>query len=77
MTYYKYSHFLMQEDGPEYEETFKAGTTAPFSGVYYCEGCGSSITSHCSQLLPPHEHHPHVPAQGPIRWRLAVKSQYA
>ena len=25
MTYYKYSHFLMYEDGPEYEETYKGG----------------------------------------------------
>jgi hypothetical protein len=76
MTYYKYSHFLMYEDGPEYEETFKASTAAPCSGIYYCEACGASITAHRSHLLPPHEHHLHAPAQGAIRWRLAVKSQY-
>jgi hypothetical protein len=51
MTYYKYSHFLMQEDGAEYEETYMAGTAAPCSGIY-------------------------APTQGPVRWRLAVKSQY-
>jgi hypothetical protein len=55
MTYYKYSHFLMYEDSPEYEETFKAGTAAPRSGIYYCEACGASITAHHSQLLPPPE----------------------
>jgi hypothetical protein len=25
MTYYKYSHFLMQEDGPEYERPLRQG----------------------------------------------------
>jgi hypothetical protein len=34
MTYYKYSHFLMHQDGPEYEATYKAGTATPFSGIY-------------------------------------------
>jgi hypothetical protein len=76
MTYYKYSHFLMQEDGAEYEETYMAGTAAPCSGIYYCEACGSSITAKRAQPLPPLEHHPHAPTQGPVRWRLAVKSQY-
>jgi hypothetical protein len=76
MTYYKYSHFLMYEDGPEYETAFKAGTAAPFSGIYYCEICGCSITSMRSQPLPSQEHHPHSPKQGLVRWRLGVKSQY-
>ena len=57
MTYYKYSHFLMQEDGPEYEETFKTGTAAPCSGIYCCEAYGASIASRRSQLLPPQEPH--------------------
>jgi hypothetical protein len=77
MTYYKYSYFLMYEDGPQYEETFKASTAAPCSGIYYCEACGASITAHRSRLLPPQQHHLHARAQGPVRWRLAVKSQYA
>jgi len=76
MTYYKYSHFLMYEDGSEYETAFKAGTAAPFSGIYYCEICGSSVTSMRSQPLPSQEHHPHSPMQGLVRWRLGVKSQY-
>jgi len=76
MTYYKYSHFLMYEDGPEYETTYKTGTTTPFSGIYYCEACGGSITSIRAQLLPSEGHHAHSSEQGPIRWRLAVKSHY-
>jgi hypothetical protein len=76
MIYCKYSYFLMHEDGPEYEATYKAGTAAPFSGIYYCQACGGSITSLRSQPLPPQDHHPRTPAQGPVRWRLAVKSHY-
>jgi hypothetical protein len=76
MTYNKYTNFLMYEDGEEYDTTYKAGTRAPFSGIYYCEACGGSITLIGSQPLPPQEHHLHTPAQGSIRWRLAVKSHY-
>ena len=49
MTYNKYMHFLMYEEGEEYDTTYKAGTRAPFSGIYYCEACGGSITSIGSQ----------------------------
>jgi len=77
MTYYKYSHFLMPEDGQEYETAYKPETTTPFSGIYYCEVCGGSITSLRAQPLPPWQHHLHSPQQGPIRWRLAVKSHYS
>ena len=76
MTYYKYTQFLMYEDGPDYDTTLKLGTSAPFSGIYYCEVCGGSITATRSQPLPSQEHHPHTATQGPIRWRLAVKSHY-
>jgi len=43
MTYNKYTNFLMYEDGEEYDTTYKAGTRAPFSGIYYCEAYGGSI----------------------------------
>ncbi len=76
MTYNKYTHFLMFEEGDEYDTTYKAGAQAPFSGIYYCEACGGSITSIGAQALPSQQHHPHTPAQGAIRWRLAVKSHY-
>ena len=72
MTYCKYSYVLMHEDGPEYERP-KAGTAAPFPGIYYCEACGGSITSLRSQSLPSQEHHPHAPAQG----RVALGNEVA
>jgi hypothetical protein len=74
MTYYKYSHFVMYEDGAEYDATHKAGAATPFSGIYYCEACGRSITSIRSQPLPSQDHHSHAAEQGLVRWRLAVKS---
>jgi hypothetical protein len=67
MTYCKYSYFLMHENGPEYETTYRAGTAAPFAGIYYCEVCGGSITSLRLQSLPSQDHHPHTPAQDLIR----------
>jgi hypothetical protein len=76
MTYYKYTYFLMYEDSLEYDAALKPGASAPFSGIYYCELCGGSITAVRSQPLPSQEHHPHTPVQGPICWRLAVKSHY-
>lgn len=76
MTYYKYTQFFMYEDSPEFDTTFGSGTLAPFSGIYYCEVCGGSITAVRSQPQPSPEHHPHTQAQGPIRWRLAVKPHY-
>jgi hypothetical protein len=52
MTYYKYVQFLMPEDGPEYDTSYKPGVEAPFAGIYYCEACGGSITATRSQPLP-------------------------
>jgi hypothetical protein len=51
MTYYKYTQFLMPEDGLEYDVSLKPGSSAPFSGIYYCEVCGAAlrrfIRNHC------------------------------
>jgi hypothetical protein len=33
MTYYKYTQFLMPEDGLEYDTTLEPGSPAPFSGI--------------------------------------------
>ena len=71
MTYCKYSYFSCTKMARNTKRP-KAGTAAPFSGIYYCEACGGSITSLRSQSLPSQDHHPHTPAQGPVRWRLAV-----
>jgi hypothetical protein len=64
MAYYKYAHFLEQQDGPEYDNVYEAGAAAPFSGIYHCEACGSSVTAVFSVPLPAQDHHLHAPQQG-------------
>ena len=59
MAYYKYIHFLEHEDGPEYDSAHEAGAAAPFSGIYHCEACGSSVTAAYALPLPAHDHHQH------------------
>jgi hypothetical protein len=64
MAYYKYAHFLEQQDGPEYDNVYEAGAALPFSGIYHCEACGSSVTAVFSVPLPAQDHHLHAPQQG-------------
>jgi 5-methyltetrahydropteroyltriglutamate--homocysteine methyltransferase len=73
MTCCKYTHFLMFESGLEYDTIYKAGTSAPFPGIYYCEACGSSVTAMGSQPLPSNDQHLHAPAQGPPRYNYALR----
>jgi hypothetical protein len=42
--------------------TYKAGTAAPFSGIYYCKPA-SSITSLRLQSLPSQDHPSHAGAR--------------
>src|SRR5262245_18763202 len=72
MAYYKYIHFLEHEDSPEYDSAHEAGAAAPFSGIYHCAACGSSVTAAYALPLPAHDHHQYSPQQGRIRWRLVV-----
>jgi hypothetical protein len=76
MAYYKYPRFLIQEQGAEFDATHAPGQLTPHSGIYRCEGCGLSATSVHQYPLPPQSHHPHGVNQGPIRWRLVVKSDF-
>jgi hypothetical protein len=78
MTYYKYSHFLMQKDGPEYGTTLKAGTAAPF----FLESIIAKLAAAASlRFARSHCRHksiiPHGPAQASVRRRLAVRSHYS
>lgn len=76
MAHYKYPQFLQQEDGAEYDTLHSPSQPAPLSGVYRCTGCGKSITAIRDRQLPPQNHHQHAPGQGPIQWRLVVKSHW-
>jgi hypothetical protein len=76
MAYYKYAKFLSQNLHPAFDSIHHPGETVPNSGIYCCVGCGESVTSVADEPFPPQNHHQHTDAQGRIRWRLIVMSQY-
>lgn len=76
MAYCKYVDRLTVETGSEFDDIHPAGTTAPLSGIYRCETCGTSIVSHNGHALPAEGHHRHPDAR-PILWRLIVRSHLA
>ena len=75
MAYYKYEEFVTLVNHEAFDAFHAPGTPTPISGIYRCEGCGHEVTSVYPYALPPQNHHQHVPAQGEIRWRLAVCDQ--
>ena len=72
MAQYKHAAYLQFNQSSAFDSIHKAGTTAPYSGIYRCEGCGHEITSIQHHTLPPQNQHQHSQAQGEIRWRLIV-----
>lgn len=62
--------------GSEFDEMHAAGTVAPLSGVYLCEGCRCSVVARNGEALPAAFHHRHEDAK-PIAWRLLVRSHWA
>ena len=72
MALYKYSQYLTQTTHAAFDAITGAGHTAPYSGIYRCEGCGKEAVSTEGNTLPPQNHHQHTQAQGAIRWRLVV-----
>lgn len=77
MAFYKYLAFLTQEpNAPEYDTLHPPATATPYSGIYKCHACGREIVSTFSHPLPPQNHHQHAVGQGPIQWRLIVKSMH-
>jgi hypothetical protein len=76
MAHYKYPNYLQHEDSPEYDTILEPGQQTVLSGIYRCQGCGKSVTSIKDRPLPPQNHHQHLPSDGPVRWRLVVRSHY-
>jgi hypothetical protein len=77
MAYYKYAQFLSQEESAEFDTTHAPNSVTPYSGIYRCQGCGLSATFVRGHNIPPQNHHQHNAGQGPINWRLIVKSHFA
>jgi hypothetical protein len=73
---YKYLHYLTHSQEEAYEVDHRPGDAAPFAGIYRCMGCHTEEPVGERQPLPPHNHHPHTPTQGAIRWRLIVYADH-
>jgi hypothetical protein len=71
MALYKHSRATEKSDDAGFDETFDAGTLAPFSGIFSCTACGREVASAQEQLLPSRTHHKHT-QHAPIQWRLVV-----
>lgn len=69
---YKYDQFIRKSDHNAFDEIHDPGVSAPYPGIYRCEGCGNEIAAALSHSLPPQTHHQHTAAHGKIRWRLVV-----
>ena len=75
MAYYKHHQFFHVSNASDFDRTNSPGVTTPYSGMYYCDGCGREIVSEKNKPLPPQNHHQHTQAQGSIRWRLIAATQ--
>ena len=69
---YKYTTHLQQVDNAAFDTLTAVGKTAPYSGIYRCEGCGHMVSSTKGNHMPPQNHPQHSVLQGAVRWRLIV-----
>jgi hypothetical protein len=72
MALYKYSQFIELSSDEAFDKIQDPSTSAPWPGLYRCEGCGHEIGIAQGHTLPPQNHHQHTHSQGSIRWRLVV-----
>ncbi len=71
MVLYKNIGYFSKSESSEFDTTRSPGTSAPHSGIYRCEGCGSEIAANLGDPLPPQNREQHDPNRhGTIRWRL-------
>jgi len=76
MAWYIDRSTLTQSDGAKSWWTTDHGPaqTVPVSGIYKCVVCKKEVTSNKGDPFPPQNHHQHDPGQGPVSWRLNVRS---
>ncbi|HMN41124.1 MAG TPA: hypothetical protein PKE29_09780 [Phycisphaerales bacterium] len=72
MAQYKFERYLKFSSDAVYDKALPAGTAAPKSGIYRCDGCGHEITVLEPALLPGDDHHSHTAQQKAVRWKLIV-----
>ncbi|MCE4570283.1 hypothetical protein [Caballeronia sp. CLC5] len=73
MAIYQESKYVTVFKHIAFDALHAAGSRAPHSGVYRCEGCGVNEVAISGHPLPAQSHHRHSGLQeGSIRWRLIV-----
>ena len=75
MTAFRRSDDIEVSLSPEFDKEYAPGETAGHPGIYRCHGCGCEVVAKAFEPLPSENHPRHSPAQGSIRWRLAVAAQ--
>ena len=75
MTLFRRSNDVEVSISPEFDKEYKPGEIPNHPGIYRCGGCGCEIVVEAFKPLPLENHPRHSPAQGTIRWRLAVAAQ--
>jgi len=77
MALYKNPNYLKQNTHAAFDVTHKAGSTAPYSGIYRCDVCGHDAVSTAGHTLPPQGGaHTHSTYASPIAWRLVVACEH-
>jgi hypothetical protein len=76
MSWFVDSSVLEKSDGNKdwWKNDYSPSDVVPVSGIYQCLGCQREITSNAQDSFPPQNHHQHSIAQGPIRWKLNVRT---
>jgi len=74
MVFFRYRNLVHQTDHQAFDALLQPGEATPFSGIYRCEVCGYDIVSSKGLPMPLNAHHHHALTQGPIRWRLIVRT---
>jgi hypothetical protein len=64
--------YLTQSQDEVFGKNYSPGTQPPYSGIYWCMGCGREVVAEKERQLPPQNHHQHNTSQGSIQWRLIV-----
>lgn len=77
MADYKNANYLSQNNHAAFDATHRAGSAAPYSGIYRCDVCGHEAVSTKGNTLPPQGgEHTHANYLTPIAWRLIVSSAH-
>lgn len=75
MTLFRRSNDVEVSISAEFDREYAPGESPKYSGIYRCRGCGCEVVGEKLKPLPLGDHPRHSPAQGAIRWRLAVAAQ--